>query len=60
MTTLRRRVRPALMVMAGLCAAAAVSASVPATATHTPAGVQAHARSQTGAMAHARVPYRLT
>jgi hypothetical protein len=45
MSRIRHRITPALMVLAGLCAVATVSVSVPATAgTHaTGAAAQAHA-----------------
>jgi hypothetical protein len=63
MTRLRQRITPAMMVLAGLCAVAAVSTSVPATAaTHAAGGAaQAHARAAIDApMAHARASLELS
>jgi hypothetical protein len=54
MSRIRRRIRPALMLIAGVCALATLSGAVPASA-------QAHARAATDAAeAHARAVYDLT
>lgn len=61
MNRIRRQIKPALMVIAGLCAVATVTGTVPATAgADTSGSVQAHARIHTGAAeAHARALYNL-
>jgi hypothetical protein len=55
MRIVRRWLRPALVVIAGILAAATLSGSVPATAhARAGAGIQAHARADSAPMAHAR------
>ena len=57
MTTVRRRLMPALAVALGI-GSLLFAGSGPATAhARTPTGASAHARAATGATAHARAPY---
>lgn len=59
MRIVRRWAKPALMVIAGILAAATLSGSVPATAhARAAAGAQAHARAA-APVAHARSATRL-
>jgi hypothetical protein len=62
MSRIRQRITPALMALAGLCAVATVSASVPATVgIHAPgAAAQAHARAASAPLAHARANLQLS
>jgi hypothetical protein len=61
MTRIRQRITPALMVLAGLCAVAAVSGSVPATVGIHASGAAAQAHARAAApLAHARAPLGLS
>lgn len=59
MSRILRQIKPAAMVIVGLCAVATAAVAVPATAkTDTSGSVQAHARTHTGAVAYAPAPYK--